>query len=126
MRDELHAEDLLHRGLGVRLRLRDLHAAAFAAATCVDLRLDDHDLGARLLLHLGDRGDRFFGGHRGNADWHRHAVLLKELFALVLVDLHAAGLSLFLACSATARRVMSGPYGSWTYRHLRVVRGLRG
>ena len=46
LRDELHAEDLLDPVLGLGARLRDLHAAALTAATGVDLRLDDDDLGA--------------------------------------------------------------------------------
>ena len=49
-RDELHAEDLLDRGLGVGPGLRDLDAAALAAAAGVDLRLDDDDVGARVAV----------------------------------------------------------------------------
>jgi hypothetical protein len=90
-RDELHPEDLLHGLFGIRARLRDLHAAALAATTCVNLRLDDDDLGAALLLHLRDRRERFFNAQRRDADRHRHAVLLEQLLSLVLVDLHERG-----------------------------------
>ena len=55
VRDELHAEDLLRRLARVGGALGDLHAAALAAAAGVDLRLDDDDLVAGLLLDRARR-----------------------------------------------------------------------
>jgi len=71
-RDQLHAEDLLDRGLGLGAGLCDLDPAALAAAAGVDLCLDDHDLGARLGLHPGDRRERVLDGHRRDADRDGH------------------------------------------------------
>ena len=46
MRDERHADHRRSRALGLVGRLRQLDAAAFAAAAGVNLRLDDDDLRA--------------------------------------------------------------------------------
>ena len=92
VRDQLHAEDLL--GGGARIRgpaLRDLHAAALAAATGVDLRLDDDELAAGLGDEALRSGLRLVDGEGGVSLGHRDAVLREDLLALILVDLHLWG-----------------------------------
>ncbi len=94
VRHELHAEDLLRRLARGGRALDDLDAPALAAATGVDLGLDDHHLAARL-------GDERLGGGLGLVDaeggrplGHGHAVLPQQLFPLILVDFHGCvGLS---------------------------------
>ena len=66
------------------IELRDLHAAALAAAAGVDLRLHDPHLAAELLRRL----DRLVDGERGNAARRGHAVLAEDFLALVFVDVH--------------------------------------
>ncbi len=88
VRDELHAEDGLRVLVGLLDGLGELDATALAAATGVNLRLDDDDriaggeelLGGR--VGLFQRGGHFTGGD-GNA------VLPQDLLGLILVDLHA-------------------------------------
>src|SRR5438067_1762917 len=67
-------------------RLRDLHAAALAAAAGVDLRLHHPDLAAELLCRL----HRLVDAHRREAARRRHAVLPEDLLPLVLVNFQAA------------------------------------
>src|SRR6266436_3303230 len=83
---ELHAQNFLCPGAHLIDRFRDLHAAAFAAAAGVDLRLHYPDLAAELLRRV----DRLVHAHRGKAARRRHAVFAEDLLALVLVDFHAA------------------------------------
>ena len=52
VRDELHAQDGLRLGSCIGYAARELDAAAFAAASCVDLGLDDTELIARLFDDL--------------------------------------------------------------------------
>ena len=82
--DQLHAED----GSGVLTdfiqRTGQLDAAALAAATGVDLGLDDPDGAAQLLGRL----DRFFDIEAWNTPGHRYTIALQDFFALILVDFH--------------------------------------
>ena len=87
VRDELHAVDGARLFLGVLERLGDLDAAALAASAGVDLRLDDDDGLARLLLHPGNRGVGFVDAERGLADGDGNTVALQQLLALILVNL---------------------------------------
>ena len=58
MRDERHADHLLRELLGLVGRLRQLDAAALAAAAGVDLRLDDDDAAAETPGDLAGFGRR--------------------------------------------------------------------
>src|SRR5215212_8962675 len=84
VRDELHAEYLAGQFLRLVGALRDLDAAALAAAARVYLRLDDDDLRAQLLRRV----IRLLGRARDNPARHRDAVLPQKLLRLVLVNLH--------------------------------------
>src|SRR5690606_26084431 len=83
-RDEPVAEDALRLALDLVDRAAQLHAAAFAAAAGVDLRLDDPSRAAELLR---DRG-RLLGGRGDAAARHRHTSAREDLLRLVFVDLH--------------------------------------
>ncbi len=87
MSDELHAENgaPLFERLGGRLG--HLDAAAFAAAAGVNLRLDDHDLIAGLVLHATDGGFQIVDLENRLTDGNRDVVTGEELLGLVLVDL---------------------------------------
>jgi len=85
VRDEGHPDHLLGQvGCFVRV-LRELDAAAFAAAAGVDLRLDDHASAelfrgrARVLRRVDDDAAR-----------RRDSVPPQDLFCLIFVDLHRA------------------------------------
>ena len=86
---DVEAEDGLRGLVGLVGGLGDLHTAGLAAASGLDLGLDDHDtaelLGRRahLLRRVGD-----------DAREHRHLVLLEQIACLVLVQIHSA----FLRC----------------------------
>ena len=84
VRDQLHAEDLGRALLHLVERLRDLDAAALAAAAGVDLRLDDPHLAAERLRGL----DGLVDGKRRNAARNGHAEPAEDLLALILVNLH--------------------------------------
>ncbi|MCY1363885.1 hypothetical protein D9M69_506650 [compost metagenome] len=86
---ELHAEDLASQLLDVFDRLGDLDAAALAAATRVNLGLDDPDRASKLLGGF----DRLLNRIGRDAARHRHAELGKDFLALVLVNLHEGCLS---------------------------------
>ena len=83
-RDQVHAQNLrgqLRRFVG---GTRQLHAAAFAAAAGMDLRLDHHDRRAEL---LGDLARLFGAGHhlaarRGNAE------AAENFLSLIFVNFH--------------------------------------
>ena len=87
MRDELHAEDLLGILLGFGEVLRDLDAAALAAAAGVDLRLDHDAIGA-----VGEEPARdfecFIEGVRHLAARHGNTVLRKDVLCLIFVNFH--------------------------------------
>ena len=65
VRLQLHAEDRGSRAAHFVERVRELHAAALAAAAGVDLRLDDPDLAAELLRGFDRLVDAEAGMPRG-------------------------------------------------------------
>jgi hypothetical protein len=69
-------------------RLRDLHAAALAAAAGVDLRLHHPDLAAEFLGRL----DRLVDGKAGDAARRGDPEFPQDLLALVFMDFHAISL----------------------------------
>jgi hypothetical protein len=84
VRDELHAEDARCVRLHLVERTCQLDATALAAPPGMDLRLDDPHRAAQrpgCRHRLVDRQTR-------HAARDRHAVLLEDFLALVLVDLH--------------------------------------
>jgi hypothetical protein len=84
VRHQLHAQDLLGQTTHVVQALGDLHAAALAAATRVDLRLHDPHRAAQLLCGF----HRLLHRERRVAARHRHVELAQDFLALVFVDLH--------------------------------------
>ena len=80
---DVHAEDLARLGDGVLRVVGELHAAGLAAATRLDLRLDDDPA----TLGLG-RGRGLLGRGDHGADRDRYAVLGEELLRLVLHQIH--------------------------------------
>ena len=97
MRDERHADHLARELLGFVGRLRELDAAALAAAAGVNLRLDDDDGAAEA---PGDVAG--FGGVEGDfAARHGHAVPRKDRFRLILVDFHDGRKLLMLTCACS-------------------------
>ena len=73
--------------LGLVAIARHLHAAALAAATCMNLRFHHHAIGA-----LGEKFARHFGGFfrriRHFALGHGNAILRQDFFCLILVNFH--------------------------------------
>ncbi len=65
-------------------RLGKFLELALAAASRVDLRLDDPERPGKLLRGL----DCLVDAHRGKARGHRHSELRKKLFRLIFVDVH--------------------------------------
>src|SRR5690606_31430477 len=100
VRDELHAEN----GVGVAAhfveRLGELDATALAAATGVDLCLDDPDLATELLGGL----DGFIDGETRNAFRRDDTELPQNFFCLVLMNFHGCP-SIEVAASAGPRTV---------------------
>ena len=72
-RDQLHAQHLAGEVRGFVGGMRELHAAGFAAAAGVDLRLDDHDGRAESLRGLARffLGEGDFAARRGHAEARR-------------------------------------------------------
>src|SRR5258706_279848 len=66
-------------------QFRRMHAAALAAAACVDLRLYDPHLAAQLARRFHGLVD----GKAGEAARRRDSVFPEDLLGLVFVDLHA-------------------------------------
>jgi len=85
--DELHAQDVLGVLLGFLAGLGYLHAAALAAASGVNLRLDD-DAGSALDKQLAGHRGGFLQRVRHLALGHGNAVLGQDLLCLILVNLH--------------------------------------
>ena len=79
-----HAEHIVGELAHLLDRFGELDAAAFAAAACVNLRFDHPERTAQLL----GRGLGFFGRVRDLAAQHADAVLLKERFRLIFVNIH--------------------------------------
>ncbi len=82
--------------------LRHLHAAALAAAACMNLRLHHHAVRA-LREQFARHGVRFFQRVGHFALWHGHAILRQDLFRLILVNFHV-GLNRLPAAVGVARR----------------------
>ncbi|MNL10152.1 hypothetical protein D3C87_1309460 [compost metagenome] len=89
VRHQLHAQDVGGVGLDVLDALGHLHAAALAAAACVDLCLDDPHRTAELLSRL----QGFFNRESRDAARNRHIVFAQDFLALILMDIHACFLS---------------------------------
>ncbi|MNN12826.1 hypothetical protein D3C81_1258340 [compost metagenome] len=89
VRHQLHAQDVRGIGLDVFDALGNLDAAALAAATCVDLRLDNPHRAAELFCGLQGLVNR----ERGDAARNRHIVFAQDFLALILMDIHACFLS---------------------------------
>ena len=87
MRDQLHAEDGLGRGVCVVQRLGDLDAATLAATAGMNLRLDHHDRIARGKELLG-RVVGLFQRRHHLAFGDGNAVLPQNFLRLVFVNLH--------------------------------------
>ncbi|ABA49494.1 hypothetical protein BURPS1710b_0976 [Burkholderia pseudomallei 1710b] len=85
VRLQLHAEDLVRVFAHLLERLRDLHAAALAAAARMNLGLDDPDRAAQLLRHL----DGLVHRERRLAARYRDSEFPQDFLTLVLVNLHA-------------------------------------
>src|ERR1019366_3650116 len=84
MGDERHADHVAGDPLGLVRRAGELDAAALAAATRVDLLLDDDNRAAKTAGNLAS-----FGGGEGDfALGNRHAVARKNRFTLIFVDFH--------------------------------------
>src|SRR5690606_8362639 len=98
--DELHAEDRIGVLPHFSRRLGELDAAALAAATGVDLRLDDPDLAAQLFGGL----DRLVDGETRNALGRDDAELPQQFFCLVLMNFHVCP-SIEVAVSVGPRTV---------------------
>jgi signal transduction histidine kinase len=93
--DQRHAEHVLGELLDLADGSRQLHAAALAAATGVNLRLDDAHLAAEPAGNIGR-----FGGCKGHfAARHGHSVAREHGFGLIFVDFHRG-----LACELTSIR----------------------
>ena len=84
MRDENLAKQLLRVAFDLFNGLGNLDAARLAAATRVDLRLNDRDSGAEFLRVL----DRLFHAERRQAVRHIDAEFPQDLLGLVLMNIH--------------------------------------
>ena len=83
-RDQVHSQNLRGQQRGFVGGTRQLHAAAFAAAAGVDLRLHHHDRRGEL---LGDLARLFGAGHHltarcGNAE------AAENFLSLIFVNFH--------------------------------------
>ena len=97
MRSQLHAKDLLGVLLGLVARFGQLDPTALATAASVDLRLDHHHAvaGSEQLLR---RGIGLLEGNGHLPVGHTDAVASKNLFGLILVNLHACSMRRGLVC----------------------------
>ena len=82
--DQIHAEHVRSDFGGFVGRMRELHAARFAAAAGVNLRFHDDDVGLEPLRAFA----RFFLGEGDFAARSGDAVAREDSFGLVLVNLH--------------------------------------
>ncbi len=87
MRDELHAEDVLGMQFGVFAGSGHFYAAAFAAASSMNLRLD-HNAVCTLGKELAGYSRGFFQGVGHFAPGHGNTVFGQDFFRLILVNLH--------------------------------------
>jgi hypothetical protein len=82
MGDELHATRRF--GFDGIDGLNDLHAAALAAATGMDLGFHHPDRTAEIVRSLHGLVDR----ERGHAAWNRNAKFLEDSLGLIFVNVH--------------------------------------
>ena len=82
--DELHAEDVTGNVSNLLRRMSQLDAASLAAATGVDLRFDDANVGFQTLGSL----ERFFLSESNFAAGSSDAITREYRFGLVLVNFH--------------------------------------
>ena len=87
VRDQRHAQHLLGQFNGLFRRLGDLHAAALAAASGVNLRLH-HDSGCAFVEQVAGRRIGFLGALDHLSARHGHSILRQDCLALVLVNFH--------------------------------------
>ncbi len=87
VRDQLHPEDFARQLAGFFSRLGQLDAAALAAASGVNLRLDDNAGCALVQQGLG-RSFGFLAAFDHVPARHRHSVLREDGFRLILVNFH--------------------------------------
>src|SRR5690606_14219436 len=80
---DVHAENLLRLLVRVVGTVGELHAARFAAAPGLDLRLDNDSAGQRL-----GRRARLLRRVRDDAAWYWDAVLREEFFRLMFEQVH--------------------------------------
>ena len=98
--------------------LRQLDAAALAAAAGVDLRLDDDDAAAEAAGDLAG-----FGGVEGDfAARHRHAVPREDGFGLILVDFHGVQTPMLVGDAASRQTTSSASIARRIDVHDRVRR----
>ena len=86
VRHQRHAQNVLRVQLGVLARLGHLHAAAFAAASCVNLRLHHHArsaFGKQLARYRRTASSSVFAIF---AFGHGNAVLRQDFLCLILVN----------------------------------------
>ena len=110
MRDERHADHLLRQLSGFVGILRQLDAAAFAAAAGVDLRFDD-DASAQL-FGSGTRGVSIVGN---DAARRRYTVTTQDFFRLILVDFHRARTFITLNGGARTRPKVALNCRAWWF-----------
>ena len=84
VRDERHAVDLIRQLVGLGGIRGELDAAALASAAGMNLRFHDDGAAAEPLGHALRLGRV----HHRLARRHRHTVLRKNLFGLILVNFH--------------------------------------
>ena len=84
MRDERHSKNARSVLAHFFSRPRELDAAALAATTGMDLRLDDPDFATELARRVFRLGH----GKARNASRRRHTVLAQDFLALILVNVH--------------------------------------
>ncbi len=87
MRDQLHAQHLVGEIGSFFRRLGDLHAAAFAAASGMNLRFHD-DAGGAIAEQSARRVMRLFAALHHLSSRHGNAVLRQDGLSLVLMYFH--------------------------------------
>src|SRR5690606_20565650 len=87
-RYQLHAYDVVGTLFHLVEVFSELYAAAFAAATGMDLSLYDHPIRIVLFLQLLGRFHSLFRGFGYDAFLHPHAKTFQYLLALILVNVH--------------------------------------
>src|ERR1044072_7093699 len=91
MRDECHSEHLPRNLSRFVSTAGELHAAALAASTGMNLRLHHNNIAAQLFCRLVS----LFRRARHDAARHRHTISLQQFFTLVLMNFHASASDMF-------------------------------